>query len=104
VRLATDASNLWPSLHKFHEDGIFAGASDILVLTGVRSPGKRLRRLTSEKSPRRTMSDEHVDLLKLKRRGGNGVVLDVQRGVTWVVGLRVRPKHHFQSGFHTALY
>ena len=38
VRFATAASNLRPSLHKSQLDGIFAGASDILILTGVRSP------------------------------------------------------------------
>lgn len=38
VRLATAASNLRPSLHKNQRGGIFAGALDILTLTGVRSP------------------------------------------------------------------
>lgn len=43
VRLATAASNLRPSLHRCQVDGMFVGASDILVLTGVRSPEQRLR-------------------------------------------------------------
>ena len=38
VRFATAASNLRPSLHKSQRGGMFAGASDILTLTGVRSP------------------------------------------------------------------
>ena len=42
VRFATAASNLRPSLHKSQVDGIFAGGSDILMLTGVRSPVQRL--------------------------------------------------------------
>lgn len=40
VRFATAASNLRPSLHKSQRDGMFAGASDILMFTGVRSPAR----------------------------------------------------------------
>lgn len=67
VRSPTAASNLRPSLHKSQVDGMFAGASDILILVGVRSPEQRLRQQVSERSPEPTMPDEHVYLFKLKR-------------------------------------
>jgi hypothetical protein len=93
---ATAASNLRPSLQRSQADGIFAGASAILVLTGVRSPKKLVGQQASEEPPEHTMPNEHVYLFKLKGRRSNRVVLDVQRNVTEVVVRpRVRHGHHF---------
>ena len=93
---ATAASNLRPSLQKSQADGIFAGASAILVLTGVRSPKQWVGQQAGEEQSEHTMSDEHLYLFKLKGGRSNRVVLDVQRNVTEVV---VRPGlrhgHHF---------
>ena len=104
VRSATAASNLRPSLHKGQVDGIFAGASDILTLTGVRSPLRTVRQQVYEESLERTVPDKQVYLFKLKHRGSDGVVLDVQRSVTRIVSLRACHRYCFQLEVHIILY